>query len=69
VRFPKTCRCCAANYTLEQFQALPAPAGGGSKVTHDWEAREMLIDLFRVCQCGSTLMETHTLSTKLENWL
>ncbi len=58
--FPKTCTNCGRRYeTREQFikETLPIPATSGLKESKDFD-RSIIVELFRNCTCGSTLMET-----------
>ncbi|WP_020410020.1 hypothetical protein [Hahella ganghwensis] len=60
VAFPKRCVCCGRVYeTLEEFVSQTTPCGtsgsGLREVTE--EDGEVILELFRNCVCGSSLME------------
>jgi hypothetical protein len=58
--FPRRCRNCGAEYaSVEDWLArtAPVPRGSGLKAAPDDSGAE-LVELFRNCTCGSTLMET-----------
>ncbi len=58
--FPKRCKNCGQIYeTLEEFVAgtsTPGLSGSGLKESEDDDG-EVIVELFRNCLCGSTLME------------
>lgn len=56
--FPKTCRNCGRNYqTLDEFirDTVSSAQGAGLKQGFS-EDEQAIVELFRNCQCGSTLM-------------
>lgn len=57
--FPKKCSMCHREFhTAEDFvsQSLPVPSGSGLKASMDDDDRP-IVELFRNCVCGSTLMD------------
>ncbi len=59
--FPRRCSCCGREYeTPEQWlrETRPVPRGSGLKEAADEEGAAVVVELFRNCSCGSTLMET-----------
>ncbi len=59
--FPKTCRCCGRTFHdvadyVAQTAALPN-GSAGFKQSQD-EDGTIIVDLFRNCPCGSTLMDS-----------
>jgi hypothetical protein len=58
--FPKRCKNCGRIYaTAEEFAAATSalsPERSGLKQTHDEDGKP-IVELFRNCLCGSTLME------------
>ncbi len=60
ISFPKRCVCCGKVYqNIEEFVALTTPCGlkgsGLKEVTE--EDGEVIVEVFRNCSCGSSLME------------
>lgn len=59
--FPKRCRACGREYAnAAEFVAAtrpPRPGCSGLKQGHDDDER-LIVEVFRNCQCGSTLMES-----------
>ncbi|MDD2885506.1 MAG: oxidoreductase [Dechloromonas sp.] len=61
--FPKTCRCCGRTFRdvadyVAQTEALPNGRAGFKQSTDD--DGTVIVDLFRNCPCGSTLMDSFT---------
>ena len=59
--FPKRCRCCGRSFAdvadyVAQTNAMPNGAEGLKQSLGD--EGEIVVDLFRNCPCGSTLMDT-----------
>lgn len=59
--FPKRCRCCGRSFTdvadyVTQTHAMPNGAQGLKQSLG--EDGEVVVDLFRNCPCGSTLMDS-----------
>lgn len=59
--FPKRCRCCGRSFTdvadyVAQTNAMPNGAQGLKQSLGD--DGEVIVDLFRNCPCGSTLMDS-----------
>ena len=59
--FPKRCRCCGRSFTdvadyVAQTHAMPNGAQGLKQSLGD--DGEVIVDLFRNCPCGSTLMDS-----------
>lgn len=59
--FPKHCACCAREYAsatefIAATQALPSDCSG-LKLSQDDDGNP-IVELFRNCDCGSTLMES-----------
>lgn len=59
--FPRKCRNCGREYAdVEEWlrETLPVPRGSGLKSGLADEQSEVVVELFRNCACGSTLLET-----------
>jgi len=59
--FPKRCRCCGRSFTdvadyVAQTHAMPNGSEGLKQSLGD--DGEVIVDLFRNCPCGSTLMDS-----------
>jgi hypothetical protein len=59
--FPRRCGCCGREYADPQqwlAETQPVPRGSGLKAAADEQGAAVVVELFRTCSCGSTLMET-----------
>lgn len=59
--FPRTCRNCGREYAdVAQWlrETVPVPRGSGLKAGQGDADDEVVVELFRNCACGSTLLET-----------